>query len=632
MEVSIFVLNFCAVEPGDIYLRLPFFRSSSQVNDLHIRRDRLLRLVRETVKRPFSSIVIRVHLYLWSREKAPTAKRFLVPSSILQLLIYILVGHHHQSDIATMGETEKEFADASHVNDIDAASSDAILLATAADTSTYSPWSLPMFRLYGVLSIAYLCGCLNGFDGSLMGAINAMTPYQNYYGVGSTGSSTGLVFAIYNIGSIPAVVLTGPVNDYLGRRAGMFTGAVIIILGTCIQAPSVNMHMFIAGRFLLGFGVSFCCVSAPCYVSEMAHPKWRGTITGLYNTCWYIGSIIASWTCYGSAFLKSNWAFRIPIWCQLVSSVIVAVGVFFLPESPRWLVAQDRVDEARAILAKYHGEGRADHPIVNLQISEMYYQIQTDASDKRWWDYSALFKTRNARSRLICVMGMAFFGQWSGNSIASYYLPEMMKTAGIDDEHTQLRLNGIYPVLCWFGAVFGARMTDRIGRRPLLIYSILFSAICFAIITGTTKISVENHNKMATNATITFVYLFGIVFSFGWTPLQSMYIAETLPTETRAKGTALGNFGSNVAGTVVQYASGPAFKHLTFYFYLVFVAWDLIEAVVIYFFFVETKERTLEELEEVFSDPHPVKKSLQKRSVNTVAATVGALAGKSVEA
>ncbi len=236
----------------------------------------------------------------------------------------------------------------------------------------------------------------------------------------------------------------------------------------------------------------------------------------------------------------------------------------------------------------------------------MYYQIQTDASDKRWWDYTALFKTRNARSRLICVMGMAFFGQWygypfahrsynfqildlhadelhntdnficrSGNSIASYYLPEMMKTAGIDDEHTQLRLNGIYPVLCWFCAVFGARMTDRIGRRPLLIYSILFSAICFAIITGTTKISVENNNKMATNATIAFVYLFGIVFSFGWTPLQSMYIAETLPTETRAKGTALGNLGSNVAGTVVQYASGPAFKHLTFYFYLVFVEFQV---------------------------------------------------------
>jgi MFS family permease len=185
-----------------------------------------------------------------------------------------------------MGETEKDVAEASHLHDIDAASSDAILLATAADTSIYSPWSLPMFRLYGVLSIAYLCGCLNGFDGSLMGAINAMTPYQNYYGVsvsfqyplwffladlkcsGSTGSSTGLVFAIYNIGSVPAVVLTGPVNDYLGRRAGMFTGAVIIIIGTCIQAPSINMvSPHFSGQYSY-FACLACCLISTCLKSR----------------------------------------------------------------------------------------------------------------------------------------------------------------------------------------------------------------------------------------------------------------------------------------------------------------------------------------------------------------------------
>jgi MFS family permease len=262
----------------------------------------------------------------------------------------------------------------------------------------------------------------------------------------------------------------------------------------------------------------------------------------------------------------------------------------------------------------------------------MYYQIQTDATDKRWWDYSGLVNTHNARSRLICVLGMAFFGQWSGNSITSYYLPVMMQTAGIDDEHTQLKLNGIYPVLCWLGAISGARMTDRIGRRPLLLWSILFSSVCFAIITATTKLSVENNNKMATNAAITFVYLFGIVFSFGWTPLQSMYIAETLPTETRAKGTAIGNFGSSIASTVIQYGSGPAFKKITFYFYLVFMGWDLVEAIVIYFFFVETKDRTLEELNEVFSAPHPVQKSLEKRSVRTVANTMGVSLGEKAEA
>lgn len=78
---------------------------------------------------------------------------------------------------------EKDHADVSHINDIDNSSSDAILLATEADTTVCSPWTKAMFKLYGVLAIAYLCGCLNGFDGSLMGAINAMKTYQHYFGM-----------------------------------------------------------------------------------------------------------------------------------------------------------------------------------------------------------------------------------------------------------------------------------------------------------------------------------------------------------------------------------------------------------------------------------------------------------------
>lgn len=105
--------------------------------------------------------------------------------------------------------------------------------------------------------------------------------------------------------------------------------------------------------------------------------------------------------------------------------------------------------------------------------------------------------------------------------------------------------------------------------------------------------------------------------------MQSMYIAETLPTTTRAKGTALGNFASAASSTVLQYSSGPAFEKIGYYFYLVFVFWDLIEVAIMYFYFPETKDRTLEELEEVFSAKNPVKKSLEKRSAQTVLNTVG---------
>ena len=345
-------------------------------------------------------------------------------------------------------------------------------------------------------------------------------------------------------------------------------------------------------------------------------------MTGLYNTCWYLGSIAASWTCYGSSYIRTEMGFRLPIWCQLVSSVLVCSIVFFLPESPRWLMANDREEDATRVLAKYHGEGRVDHPMVILEIAEMRAQISTTGSDKSWWDYRELVNTPAARSRLICVLGMGVFGQASGNSITSYYLPVMMETAGIDDEKTQLMLNGIYPVICWIASVIGANFTDRVGRRPMMLYSLLFCSVCFAIITACTKVGLDHKLTHATNATIAFIYIFGIVFSFGWTPLQAMYPVECLPTATRAKGAALGGLASALASTVVQYASGPAFEKISYYFYLVFVFWDLIEAVVIYFFFVETKGRTLEELNEVFEAPNPVKRSLEKPDTETVARTV----------
>lgn len=166
-------------------------------------------------------------------------------------------------------------------------------------------------------------------------------------------------------------------------------------------------------------------------------------------------------------------------------------------------------------------------------------------------------------------------------------------------------------------------MTDKIGRRPLLLYSIVFASICFAIMTGTSKLATENpDNKAAANTVIAFIYVFGVTFSFGWTPLQSMYIAETLTTETRAKGTAAGNLASNVAGAIIQYSAGPAFANIGYYFYLVFVFWDLVEWLVMYLYFPETKDRTLEELSEVFEAPNPVKKSLEERNITTVLNTL----------
>jgi len=159
---------------------------------------------------------------------------------------------------------------------------------------------------------------------------------------------------------------------------------------------------------------------------------------------------------------------------------------------------------------------------VKLQLAEMQSQVELEGFSKKWWDYRPLYNTRPARRRLICVVGMAWFGQYSGQAIVGYFLPLMAKTAGIANVHTDLLINALHPVVTYVASVCGASMTDRWGRRALLLYSIFLVSVCFVILTGLGHLAVDNHNQKAGYAMLVFLYLYVTIFSFGWTPLQAM--------------------------------------------------------------------------------------------------------------
>lgn len=177
-----------------------------------------------------------------------------------------------------------------------------VALAEALQAQKPSIWSRNMLQLYLVMSewisqwscvpctdlpagIGYLVSTLNGFDSSLMGSLNAMEGYQKTFGLTGAGSSTGIIFIIYNCGQIAAFPFCGFFADGYGRRVCIFVGCALVIVGTAIQATAYGTGQFIGGRFVLGFGASIASAAGPAYTVELAHPAYRGTMAGMYIYC-----------------------------------------------------------------------------------------------------------------------------------------------------------------------------------------------------------------------------------------------------------------------------------------------------------------------------------------------------------
>lgn len=151
------------------------------------------------------------------------------------------------------------------------------------------PWNFIAIQVYLCSAIGFFCSTSNGFDSSLFGNLLTNPTFLDFFAVSNVGLKAGIVSSMTQIGGVAAIPFIGPAIDTFGRRAGMFLGATIIIIGVIIQGTCVTTHsvqQFMGGRFFMGMGVSLVSSAGPCYVVEINHPKYRGIVTALYNVFW----------------------------------------------------------------------------------------------------------------------------------------------------------------------------------------------------------------------------------------------------------------------------------------------------------------------------------------------------------
>ncbi|RDW82721.1 sugar transporter hexose transporter [Coleophoma cylindrospora] len=485
------------------------------------------------------------------------------------------------------------------------------------------PRSRRAIMLYAACVIGFLCSTMNGFDVSLYNNLQENQAWRKYFHTQNSGISDGVISGMYQIGGVVALPFVGPAIDTWGRRVGMFIGAILVVIGTVAQGLGNSVESFMGGRFVLGFGVSVASAAGPMYVVEVSHPAYRGVMTAFYNTWWFTGSILASGASRGADNLKGDITWRIPVWLQLAFSAVIVIFVYFIPESPRWLYVNNREQAAKDMLTRYHGEGNPESEWVRLQMSEYNELLEIDGADKRWWDYRALFHDKSSRYRLYCNCCVAVFGQWAGNAVLSYFISSVLDVAGYTDTISQANITLINNCQQFFWAMCGSTIVDRVGRRPLLLFSNFGCCLVWLAMTISSQ-QFETHggsknlagtDHPAGKACLAFIFTFGAIYSLGITPLQALYPVEVLSFEMRAKGMAFSSFAVSAANLINQYAWPVSMQKLGWKTYIIFTIWCFIQGTVIFLTIPETKNRTLEELDEIFQSSNPVKTSLLKKKL-----------------
>jgi sugar porter (SP) family MFS transporter len=454
--------------------------------------------------------------------------------------------------------------------------------------------------LNGWILLLLITSSTNGYDGSMMNGLQTLVQWQGAFN-NPHGGTLGLLNAIQNVGALAATPIAPYVTDGVGRKKAIFLGAVIMIIGTILQTASQTVGMFIAARFCIGFGLTFAANAAPLLVTEIAYPSQRAPLTSTYNTLWYSGAIIAAWTTFGTFRMKgSSWAWRIPSALMGLPSVLQVFLIWFVPESPRWLIGKGRDEEAIRVLAHYHGKGNAQDPLVVFEYAEIKKAIELDREIESSVGWKTLFATPGNRRRMRIIIALAFFSQWSGNGLVSYYLNAVFDTIGITDVSIQTLINGILQIWNLCVALYAASLCDKAGRRILFLTSNVGMLIFFVMQTITSAEYALHGSSSAAHAVIAFIFLYYAAYDIAYTPLIVSYTVEILPYALRAKGFTIFNFAISLSLIFNQYANPIALGKLGWKYYIFYDCFLAFELVFMYFFAVETKNHTLEETAAIF--------------------------------
>uniref|UniRef100_A0A7N0ZZA5 Major facilitator superfamily (MFS) profile domain-containing protein n=1 Tax=Kalanchoe fedtschenkoi TaxID=63787 RepID=A0A7N0ZZA5_KALFE len=496
-----------------------------------------------------------------------------------------------------------------------------------------SPTKKPPMNRYALSCalLASMTSVLLGYDIGVMSGANIFIQKD----LKLSDVEVEIVSGILSLYSLIGAFAAGRTSDYLGRRMAILIAGAFFFSGSVFMGLAKNYALLMVGRFIAGIGVGFGMMVAPCYTAEVSPASARGLLTSLGEVFINVGILLGYVSNFAFSKLRLDLGWRFMLGIGIIPSIFIMLGILVMPESPRWLVMQGRIGDAKKVLDKTSDS--KEEAILRLADIKATAGIPEDCNDdvvkvsesqsRGGGVYKELLwkPTRAVRHIVVALIGINFFQQIIGIDAVVLYSPRIFAKAGITSHDKQLLCTVAVGIIKTMFILVATFTLDKIGRRPLLLSTIfaMFVSLC-CLGTGLTVVDRSGKTVMwAIGVSITAVLAYVASFSVGVGPVNWVYCSEILPLRLRAQGLGLGvavnrTFSGTISMTFLTLSKALTTGGAFFLFAgITVVAW-----VFVFFLLPETRGKNLEETEKLFGDLNWKKKERQSASANAANATI----------
>ncbi|OQU95567.1 hypothetical protein CLAIMM_01752 [Cladophialophora immunda] len=460
-----------------------------------------------------------------------------------------------------------------------------------------------------VLAVLGFGSLTYGYTASIISTTLGQPSFTEYFDLATRSNGTDLISTmngLFQAGGVIGTLLLPTVADKYGRKWACAVSAILAIISGAIMAGSVNVGMFIAFRFVAGASAFMILAAVPILMNEIVPVHMRGALVDVHAVMLVLGYTSQAWVGFGFYFWQSGTSntWRPPIAIQCFWPLFLLIGLFFVPESPRWLVMKGRNSEAEAILFKLHADPTdPNNDAAKAEFYQIQKQIAIDKTLGNSWSY--MMRKPSYRKRALLGVGTTGIIQCSGVLVINNYGPSLYASLNFSPVKQLL-----YPA-AWLTFALGLNMiamlvVDRFPRNKFIAFGVFGCMAALSVEAALVAEFVPSDNHTALQAAVAMFFVFQVFYGICLDGTQFSYLGEIFPTHLRAKGVCLGVAMISFMNVIWLQAAPTAFQNIGWKFYLCFIVPGTIGAVIIWFWFPDTNGLPLEEIAAIFGDEDEV--------------------------